>query len=73
MEITHHEDMCYCNKIPKIAHDLTQSLLIIQAYIKGCTVRLKENNLDLMALFYAFEKINEHIKIMSNKINCELI
>lgn len=64
-----NEYKCFCSNIAQINHELTQSLLIIHSYIKGCTERIKEDNLDAAQLNSVFEKINKHIELMSSKIH----
>ena len=59
---------CYCNEIPQFAHDLAQSLLIIHAYVIGCSERIKENHLDSEQLKKALNLINDQIKVMGDKI-----
>lgn len=60
---------CYCKKIPAFAHELNQTLLIINSYAKGCSERIKQNNLDLEQLLLTFEKISIQIQIMGQKIH----
>lgn len=70
-EVKNHENgICYCNKIPIIAHELAQSLSIISSYVKGCNERVKKDNLDIKQLITIFEKINHQIQIMDDKIHC---
>ncbi|TAL64462.1 MAG: hypothetical protein EPN84_03340 [Legionella sp.] len=60
---------CSCSKIPFIAHELTQSLLVINAFATGSIERLKESSLTLEQLNMALEKVIEEVNVMSNKIN----
>lgn len=62
----------YCNIVPQLAHELNQSLLIIHAYVKGCTERIKGGSLDLEQLNMAFSSINKQIQIMGDKINAPI-
>lgn len=62
--------ICHCNKIPVIAHELAQSLSIISSYIKGCTERVKKDNLNLDQFITVFEKIIQQVEIMDEKIHC---
>lgn len=59
---------CYCHKIPQVTHDISQSLLIINVYVKGCIERLKADNLDPVQLSKVFEKITKHVDLVNNKI-----
>lgn len=65
LENTH----CYCKKIPAFAHELNQTLLIINSYAKGCAERIKQNNFDLEQLLLTFEKISTQIQIMGQQIH----
>ena len=57
------------NKMSSFLHELAQSLLVIQAYIHGCTERIKHNNLNSKQLEFIFVKLNEHTEIISNKLH----
>lgn len=35
----------HCSQIPTIVHELSQSILVIHAYVCGCSERLKNSNL----------------------------
>lgn len=61
--------ICYCNKLPQLSHELNQSLLIIRAYVKGCSERIKKDYLDLEQLSIALNAINEQITTMANTIH----
>ncbi len=50
-------------------HELSQSLLVIHAYVNGCNERLKENTLDSRQLFNALRSINEQIEVIGIKIH----
>lgn len=64
--------VCCCHKIPEITHELTQSLLVMYSYIKGCEERIKNDALDFKQLLNALQKMNKQVNIMAHKIQ-ELI
>lgn len=51
-------------KISTLVHELAQSLLIIQSYIRGSMERIKNNNLNKEQLSPLFVKINEQMELM---------
>lgn len=63
---------CQCSKLPSFAHESNQHLLIIQAYVNGCTERLKESTLDHNQLTDVLNKISHHADAISNRIHCML-
>ena len=66
---SHAGETCQCSNIPVLAHELNQSLMIIYAYVNGCTERLKDNAIDQNDLFNIFDKINKQTQIMKEKIH----
>ena len=61
--------ICVCNKMPHLTHELSQSLMIINAHVNGCSEPLKEKKLDLNQLPQILNKIDKHLEIMGNKIH----
>ena len=59
---------CQCHKIPAFLHELSQSVLIIHAYVNGCQARLKESTLDNKKLVEAFSVINKQTEIIVENI-----
>lgn len=59
---------CHCNKIPAIYHELSQSLLVIYAYVNGCMERLKIDTIDKQQLTEALQKINVHTNIIAQNL-----
>lgn len=57
------------SKMVMFIHELSQSLLVIQAYVNGCHERIKQNNLNETQVEYVFDKIHEHTELMSNQIH----
>ncbi len=69
IEVKFHQDAtCQCSKIPTIIHELTQSLVVIQAYVNGCTERMKDNTLNHEQIAMVLGKINHHTEKISDKI-----
>ena len=66
----HENSLCTCSKIPSIIHELTQSLVVIQAYVQGCCVRMNDNTLNNEQLALVLGKISLHTQTMSNTIQC---
>jgi len=62
-------EKCYCSKLPQLAHELNQSLLVIHAYVKGCSERSKLNSLNQEELNHVLNAINEQVIKMGNKIH----
>lgn len=60
---------CHCSQIPTMVHELSQSILVIHAYVCGCSERLKNSALDDDHLAVVLKKINHHLELISNKIN----
>ena len=44
-------------------------MMVIHAYVTGCKQRLKENVLDQDQLMMVFDKINQHVELMSNTVH----
>ena len=61
--------ICNCKRNAEIAHTLSQSMMVIHAYVTGCKQRLKENVLDQDQLMMVFDKINQHVELMSNTVH----
>ena len=61
--------ICHCDKLPVFLHELNQSLLIIHAYVSGCSERIKVNGLNNEQLSAVFKSINEHTELINNKIH----
>lgn len=59
-------ESCLCSKLPALAHQSNQHLLIIRTYINGCTERLKRSTLDSEQLTDVFKKISYHTDEISN-------
>lgn len=60
--------ICNCKNIPSIVHELSQSLVVIHSYAKGCGERLKKDNFDKEQLINHLETVNKHVQIISEKI-----
>jgi hypothetical protein len=52
-----------------LLHDLSQSLLVIHAYVSGCNERMKNNGLSAGEFSEALKKIDSHTEIMGHKIH----
>ncbi len=61
---------CECNKIHGFLHELSQSLLVIHAYVNGCNERVKDNTLSKEQIVDVLSKINKHAEIISNNVHC---
>ncbi len=57
-------------KMSQFLHELAQPLLVIQAYVNGGSERNKQKNLTTEEIAFVFNKINEHINLISNQIRC---
>jgi hypothetical protein len=71
--IKHHQPdkntPCYCGQAPVIAHELSQSILVIRAYVTGCSERLKNTTLDYEQIGVVLGKINHHVELIGRKID----
>lgn len=61
-------EQCNCSKIPAIYHELSQSLLVIYAYVSGCRERLKIDTIDKQQLSEVLQKINIHTDIIAQNL-----
>lgn len=57
-------------RMPKIVHELAQSLLIIHAYVRGALERIKKNDLTIEQLKSLLIKINEQIELLFKILYC---
>lgn len=60
---------CQSDKMTSFLHELNQSLVVIQAYVNGCTERLEENNLSHEQLQTTLLKIKQHTELLGAKIH----
>lgn len=70
MSLEQNPNQCNCSQFANFTHELTQSLMVINAYAQGSIERLKKNALEADQLKEILNKINQHIEIMGNKIHC---
>ena len=61
--------ICQCHKIPAFLHELTQSILVIHAYINGCNERLKTSTLENEHLGEAFSAISKQTEAIGFNIH----
>lgn len=52
----------------KLIHELNQPLTVIKAYLGGCLIRLKKNELSQEQIISVLEKINENAELFENKV-----
>lgn len=52
----------------KLIHELNQPLTVIKAYVGGCILRIKKNELSSEQMLSVMEKINKHAELFENKI-----
>src|SRR5690242_20642293 len=50
-------------------HELNQPLTVIKAYLGGCELRLKRNDLNSTQIASVLQNIMEHTEIFANKIH----
>lgn len=60
---------CIVKTVSGFLHDLSQSLLVIHAYVSGCNERIKNNGLSAGEFSEALKKIDSHTEIMGHKIH----
>lgn len=52
----------------QLIHELNQPLTVIKAYLGGCELRLKNNNLSSEQMVSTLQKIMEHTDLFANKV-----
>ncbi|AUH74292.1 hypothetical protein [Legionella sainthelensi] len=53
----------------KFIHAINQPLTVIQAYLSGCEIRIKDHNLKPDQMMYVLKKIEEQTKVCNNIVN----
>ena len=59
---------CQCSKLPILSHELTQSLMIINAYISGCNERIKKNTININEIVDVLNKMNKQVELISQRL-----
>ncbi|VEB38963.1 Uncharacterised protein [Legionella sainthelensi] len=54
--------------IQKLIHELNQPLTVIKAYLGGCELRMKNNDLSSDQMVSTLQKVMEHTDVLANKV-----
>lgn len=55
--------------IQKLIHELNQPLTVIKAYLGGCELRMKNNDLSSEQMVSTLQKIMEHTDVLADKVH----